>query len=251
MADSGIAEEMLRRAVHNNAAWCDAVCATHFGPGEFHPSHWLNRHGVPRFYPDFVTLSGPADSALQMEALTGLIEAAGARSLFVKDSFDGLRLQPLGFQPLFGAEWLWADVLGSVGRQEAAQVRWADVTDDRDLARWERTWRGNADAAEPRLFRPGLLAVPGIRFVHGLVDGLPVGGGILAAASGVTGLSNVFAGRIATEVVWQGLAQVAAANFPGQPLVGYESGDDLAAAHRVGLRTVGRLRVWHRPVRGR
>lgn len=251
MAHSGIAEEMLRRAAHNNAVWCDAVCATHFGPGEFHPSHWLNRHGVPQFYPDFVTLSGAADSAPQMEALTGLIETAGVRGLFVKDSFDCLRLQPLGFRPLFDAEWLWASALGSVGRQEADGVRWAEVADDRDLARWERAWRGNADTAQPRLFRPGLLDLPGIRFVHGFIDGLPVGGGILAAALGVTGLSNLFAGRIATEVVWQGLAQVAAANFPGQPLVGYESGDDLAPAHRVGLRTVGRLRVWHRPARGR
>jgi hypothetical protein len=98
------------------------------------------------------------------------------------------------------------------------------------------------------MFRPGLLAVPGIRFVHGLVDGQIVGGGILAAASGVTGLSNVFAGRVTTEVVLQGLAQVAATRFPGQPLVNYEHGDDLAAAHRVGFQTLGRLRIWHRPV---
>lgn len=251
MADSGVAEEMLRRAAHNNAVWCDAVCATHFGSGEFHPTHWLNRHGVPQFYPDFVTLSGATDSARQTEALTGLIEAAGPRSLFVKDSFDCLRLQTLGFQPLFSAEWLWASALGSFGRREAEEVRWAEVTDDRDLVRWERAWRGNADAAEPRLFRSGLLAVPGIRFVHGLVEGLPVGGGILASAAGVTGISNVFASRIATEVVWQGLAHVAAARFPGQPLAGYESGGDLAAAHRVGLQTIGRLRVWRRPVRGR
>lgn len=27
MADPGAAEEMLRRAAHNNAVWCDAVCA--------------------------------------------------------------------------------------------------------------------------------------------------------------------------------------------------------------------------------
>ncbi|MDB5376450.1 MAG: hypothetical protein JWR00_896 [Rubritepida sp.] len=251
MVDSRMAEETVRRAAHNNAIWCDAVCATHLGPGEFHASHWLNRHGVPQFYPDFVTLSGSADGARQTEALAGLIEAAGARSLFVKDSFDCLRLQPFGFHPLFRAEWLSAPALGSVGRQEAAGVRWLEVVDDRDLTRWERAWSGSADEAKPRMFRPGLLAVPGIRFVYGLVHSLPVGGGILAASSGVTGLSNVFARGIATEVVLQGLAQVAAASFPGQPLTDYEHGDDLVAAHRVGFQTVGRLRVWHRPAPGR
>jgi hypothetical protein len=247
MVDSRTAEEMVRLAAHNNAIWCDAVCATHFGPGEFHASHWLNRHGVPQFYPDFVTLSGSADSVRQTEALSGLIEATADRSTFVKDSFDCLRLQPLGFRPLFGAEWLWAPALGSFGRREAEDVRWVEVADDRDLARWERAWSGSAAAVESRMFRPGLLAVPGIRFVHGLVEGQTVGGGILAAASGVTGLSNVFAGRVATEVVLQGLAQVAATRFPGQPLADYEHGDDLAVAHRVGFRTVGRLRIWHRP----
>jgi hypothetical protein len=244
-------EEILRRAAHNNAIWCDAVCATHFGPGEFHASHWLNRHGVPQFYPDFVTLSGPADSASQTEALTGLIAAEGARSLHVKDSFDCLRLQPLGFRPLFRAEWLSASALGSIGRREAEDVRWVGVRDEPDLARWERAWRGSADDAASRTFRAGLLAVPGIQFVYGLVDGLPAGGGVLSAGAGVTSLSNVFAHGIAMEVVLQGLAQVAAARFPGQPLVDYESGDDLVAAHRVGFQTVGRLRVWHRPPLGR
>jgi hypothetical protein len=76
---------------------------------------------------------------------------------------------------------------------------------------------------------------------------VPVGGGVLAAAAGVTGVSNVFAPRIATETVLQGLAKVADARFPGLPLVGYESGDNLAAARRVGFKAVGHLKVWRRP----
>jgi hypothetical protein len=32
--------------------------------------------------------------------------------------------------------------------------------------------------------------------------------------------------------------------FPGLPLVGYECGYELAAAHRAGFETVGPLRVW-------
>jgi hypothetical protein len=37
---------------------------------------------------------------------------------------------------------------------------------------------------------------------------------------------------------------MAAEIFPGLPLVGYESGVELAAAHHAGFKTVGSLRVW-------
>lgn len=73
------------------------------------------------------------------------------------------------------------------------------------------------------------------------MDGVPVGGGTLVAAAGVTGTSNLFAFRAAVQVVLQGLAKFANAKFPGLPLVGYESGNDLAAAHQVGFKTVGHL----------
>jgi hypothetical protein len=35
--------------------------------------------------------------------------------------------------------------------------------------------------------------------------------------------------------------------FPGLPLVGYERGDDLERARRVGFEEVGPLRVWAHP----
>jgi hypothetical protein len=32
--------------------------------------------------------------------------------------------------------------------------------------------------------------------------------------------------------------------FPGQPLVAYERGHELAAAHQAGFETIGHLRIW-------
>ena len=242
-----MAEDLVQQAARNNAIWCDAVCSTHSGPGEFHPSCWLNRHGVPRYYPDLVTLTGMEGVPAQTKALAALLQQTPHHSRSVKDSFNCLDLQAFGFTPLFSAEWLWATVLGTVGQEEAEDVHWVRVADDADLARWEQAWCTPDDGGKPRTFRPHLLSKPEIQFVHGLVDGVLVGGGVLAAAAGVVGISNLFASQVAVEVVLQGLARFATVSCPGLPLVSYESGNDLAAAHQVGFRTVGHLRVWGRP----
>lgn len=242
-----MAENLVRQAAHNNATWCDAVCSTHSGPGEFYPSCWLNRHGVPRYYPDLVTLTGVEGVPAQTKALATLLQQSLRRSRSVKDSFNCLDLQAFGFKPLFSAKWLWAAALGTLGREAAEEIHWMQITDDADLVRWEQAWCPPAERGNPRTFRPSLLSRPDIQFICGFVDGVPVGGGILTAAAGVTGLSNLFASQVAFEVVLQGLVKLAATSFPGLPLVGYESGNDLAAAHQVGFRTIGQLRVWIRP----
>lgn len=46
----------------NNALWCDAVCRAHDIPGEFHPALWRNRHTVPPFYSNAVTLRLDAET---------------------------------------------------------------------------------------------------------------------------------------------------------------------------------------------
>ena len=233
----------IESAARNNAAWCDAICSTHSGPGEFAPGYWLTRHGAPEYYPDLVTLTGAPDMARQKDALGLLLQAAPSGSLWVKDSFDCLDIGTLGFTPLFDAEWFCASELDLPVPSNASSVRWTFVGSDVDLARWEQAWR---PGSKLRTFRPKLLARPDIRFVYGLVDDRPVGGGILNATDDETGLSNVFASGIAAEAVLQGLASMAWTWRPRRPLVGYESGADLAAARRVGFETVGRLRIWRR-----
>jgi hypothetical protein len=48
----------------------------------------------------------------------------------------------------------------------------------------------------------------------------------------------------ATDMVWRSLAAMAYEVFPGLPLVGYDRGNELAAAHQAGFETIGPLRVW-------
>jgi len=236
----------IESAARNNAAWCDAICSTHSGPGEFAPGYWLTRHGAPEYYPDLITLTGAPDMARQVDALSEILRAAPGRSLSVKDSFGCLDIGTLGFAPLFDAKWFCASELDLPVPDNAGSVCWRIVGSDTDLARWEQAWRPGTDSNRLRTFRPKLLARPDIRFVYGLVNDRPIGGGILNETDDVTGLSNVFASGIATEAVLQGLANMAWTWRPQQPLVGYESGADLAAALRVGFEVIGLLRIWRR-----
>jgi hypothetical protein len=94
---------------------------------------------------------------------------------------------------------------------------------------------------------PRLLADTNVVFVSIQGDNGIVGGGILNRGAQVVGLSNLFGSAI--DLVWRSLVATAGEIFPGLPLVGYEHGDDLAAAHRAGFKTVGPLRIWRLPAK--
>jgi len=101
--------------------------------------------------------------------------------------------------------------------------------------------RGDAGSG-PRVFPPSLLTEPGIAV---LWDGQA--GGIVNLAAEVAGISNVFRGNGDPVRVWRDLLHLTAVLFPGIPVVGYERGEDLAAALDAGLRVRGDLRVWLHP----
>lgn len=219
-------------AAHNNAMWCDAVCRAHDRPGEFHEALWLTRLGTPRFYPDAVTTAGVEAAPAQLEAIADLIGSNRRREWFVKDSFHCLRLESLGFEPLFDAEWIAMSGARSGVRHYQAGDRSTIVADEAGLSAWERSWVGeDAKAAAiplPRVFMPRLLADDGIVFVSLQGEDGSAGGGILNRGADVVGLSNLFGSQM--DRVWRSLIAMAGEIFPGLPLVGYEHGHDLAAA---------------------
>ena len=89
---------------------------------------------------------------------------------------------------------------------------------------------------------PRLLADTNVVFVSIQGDGAIIGGGIINRGAEVVGLSNLFGSAL--DMVYRSLAAKAGEIFPGLPLVGYERGHELAAAHQAGFETVGFLRVW-------
>jgi hypothetical protein len=62
--------------------------------------------GAPRFYPDAVTLSDAESAPAQIETIAALVGSTRERERAVKDSFQSLELNSLGFEPFFDAEWI-------------------------------------------------------------------------------------------------------------------------------------------------
>jgi hypothetical protein len=243
----GMKRSITALAARNNALWCDAVCGAHDRPGEFHDTLWFTRLGAPRFYPDAVTLSGVESAPAQIETIAALVGSTREREWAVKDSFRCLELNSLGFEPLFDAEWVAMNPrLPDLRAHPAAEYRSASVTSEAGLIAWEQAWAGeevNAAAiSKPCVFMPRLLTDTNVIFVSIQGDGGIVGGGILNRGAEVVGLSNLFGSTI--DMVWRSVAAMAGEIFPGLPLVGYERGYELAAAHQAGFETVGPLRVW-------
>jgi hypothetical protein len=244
--EAGMKGSITALAAYNNAMWCDAVCRAHDRPGEFRETLWVTRLGTPRFYPDAVTTAGVEAAPAQLKAIADLIGSTRNREWFVKDSFHCLRLNSLGFEPLFDAEWIAMSRARPDVRHDRPDYRSTIVTDDAGLIAWERSWAGDElDAAampQPRVFMPSLLADTNVVFaaIRG-EDGI-AGGGILNRGADVVGFSNLFGSKI--DWVWRSLTAMAVEIFPGLPLVGYEHGNELAAAKLAGFETVGPLRIW-------
>ena len=243
---AGLTSSITALAAYNNAIWCDTVCRAHDRPGEFHETLWFTRLGTPRFYPDAVTLAGAEAAPVQLEAIASLISATRQKEWVVKDSFQSLPLNSLGFEPLFDAEWVALSGARSDVKHNLPEYRPTIVTGKAGLIAWEQSWAGeevNAAAiSEPRLFRPRLLADTNVVFVSIQGEGGIAGGGILNRGAEVVGLSNLFGSKM--DLVYRSLAAMAGEIFPSLPLVGYENGQDLAAAKLAGFETVGPLRVW-------
>lgn len=103
------------------------------------------------------------------------------------------------------------------------------------------TWTAGHDTADVLL--PGLLRSAHFRVLARYDGDALVAGAVARLSSGVVDVSNAHA--VAGHALdWQELADAVGAVFPDRPLVGYEHGEDLAAARGGGFQPVGELHVW-------
>lgn len=231
------AQGLLLAAVLNNAAWCDAVCRAHGLPGVSTADAWTSPRRTPPLYPDAVTLTPDGVSAA---ALVAAIDT-GSPGCSVKDSFASLDLGPEGFEVLFEAQWIHRPA-GPAPLPAGPSPQWSEVAGADGLAEWEAAWSGEGKASG--LFRPELLTGEAV-FLAGRTGGRIVAGAVANRSGSVVGVSNLFAHQdTAVAATWAGTLAAVAARWPGLPVVGYESGDDLDAALRAGFTALGPLRVW-------
>ena len=212
----------------------------HGTPGEFHDVLWLNRHPVPRFYPNVVTLSTQGGDGSPTRSYSG---SGGCRppwrSWGVKDSFCSLDLAALDFQPLFAATWLWRAPFQPLPNRAASGLHWTWVQSAPELAKWEMAWSGSPahppSTQQPRVFLPALLVNPEMVFIVAYQDQELVAGAVAHHTDGVVGLSNVFVPPEDPVAFWAGCVAMAQERFPGVPMVGYEHGPELTIAREIGF----------------
>ncbi|MBR8642376.1 hypothetical protein KEF29_31235 [Streptomyces tuirus] len=219
------------------------MCRTHGVTGQFEGQAWVAAGRTPPYYPDAVTLEPGADR----DALVTLVDTASPGAS-VKDSFADLDLTETGFRVLFEAQWIHRPAGAAAPRTapEPAGLVWDVVGDPDTLRDWALAWDdGSGDAG---LFRAGLLADPETFVISGRsAGGSVVAGAVATRSEQVVGVSNVFArDGLGPDAAWPTVLHALDRLFPTLPVVGYEHGDDLTAAVRLGFEPVGPLRVWLR-----
>ncbi|MFJ4874051.1 hypothetical protein ACIP93_02345 [Streptomyces sp. NPDC088745] len=225
-------QHLVLAAARNNAAWCAAMSRSHGLAGEFGDRAWSAPARTPLYYPDAVTLA----PHVVPETLVSRIDTA-APGASVKDSFADLDLAGSGFGVLFEAQWIHRPAGAAVPAPESS---WQVADSPEELLAWALAWDGGAGNAD--LFRAELLDDPDT-FVVAVRD---AGGGVAAGAvvsrsDRVAGVSNVFGSPAAA---WPAVLHAVGSLLPALPVVGYEQGEDLAAALRHGFEPIGPLRVW-------
>lgn len=201
------------------------MCFSHGTVGRFLVHTWVNAEPVPRFYPNVVTLTtGEADIVEQRQAVRILQKSHLPGRWAVKDSFRTLDIARLGFEVLLEANWI-----------RKAQPKAGTMVSGLS---WERVGPGGEG------FPASLFSDDNFAMFQAKRGGAVVAGGTFYRSDGVVGLSNVVAEFDDEPAVWRDLASLAAATFPGFPLVGYESGDELAAAKKAGFEVGDPLRIW-------
>jgi hypothetical protein len=233
----------VEQAALNNAAWCDAVCASHGLAGSFDAAAWSMASPAPPYYPNMVTLAAGADvEAEQLLRVREIVDAVGqGHEIGIKDSFCRLDLTPLDFEPRIKAEWYALTGTAPVGATAEIEI----VRDEATLLAWERAWSASSPGST-RMFRPGLLARDDVLFLAERREGRIEAGVIANLAAGVVGVSNLFGPTGNARALVTSAVGAIRDRFGDLPIVGYAGGDGLRFMESLGCERLGPVRVWIR-----
>ena len=224
-------DDLLARAVRNNAEWCARICGLRGWPGQFGYSAWVCDYPAPLYYPNIVTLRPDC-----LAAQTALVDSLWNISADwgVKDSFHNLDLSAKGFRAAIQGRW----VHHRNAPPDASGLEWRAVKSELELASWEAAWGGEAHRGHARIFWADLLSDPTVMIFGGFAAGQLLAGGVVSHAAGVAGLSNTFATR---PDLLDGVLRHAHDLADGAPLVGWIRDDDWRTGEGLGP-----LQVWLR-----
>lgn len=223
----------VRDAAQNSAEWCDAFCRTHGVAGRFRADSWSSQVRTPPYYPDAVTLL----PEITVERVLSDIDTSEGCS--VKDSFAGLDLAGDGFRRLFHAEWL---VWEPADARAPSGASWSVLTTEEQLGEWEAALAELPQGSN--FFRRALLEDETIGVLAGYDGDRIIAGAIANRSATVIGLGNVFDASGDLESAWVSSCAAATTLWGEMPIVSYDSGPSLDAAHSAGFVSIGELVVW-------
>jgi len=226
---------------YNNVDWYQAIFRSHGLMWAITDGVWSSRDNAPPYYSNAVTLT-PSGQAAQIAQLRDLQAVLRGR-WSVKDSFDALDLAPLGFEPLFDAEWIWCDP-SDAPAPDPGGIAWRPVTTTDQLEPWEGAWRKNGSPTQTPVFVPNLLADPTITLFGGYRGDIVVAGCAGNRSADSVGFSNFFVDDAEEPLAVAGAIAQVARFGAGLPIVGYLASDALARVTTLGFRSVGPLRIW-------
>lgn len=221
----------LRTAVDANIGWYEDLFTLHGVGSTLADGVWSGLGKPPPLHSDAVVVEPGVTAGRLLDRIDGREHCA------VKDSFATVDLASAGMDLLFSATWIHRDARPA--RNRATPPGWATATTASELAEW------TAQHDTSQVLLPPLLRRGHFRILARRTENRIVAGAVARLGSGCIDVSNVFAVP-GHAMDWAELADVISAHFPGRPMVGYERGDDLAAALDGGFMPVGDLRVWFR-----
>lgn len=210
---------MRQAAIQNNFDWCRLVCESAGCRVTETDSTWHAQGNVPSYYPELMV-------RLPHQRI-------GVTDVYsIKDCTASYDFSSAGLSHLFTAEWMTRPAILD---RRALPVDWSVVTDLDQFARFQ------AIQATPEL-PTTLWQHPAVRFFYSEAQQASC---IAYSNQVTTGLTYVNSDYL-DERLWDDIARLSSAHFPGQSLVGYEYGDHLITALEAGFDDVGPLAIWIR-----
>jgi len=232
-------KEIPKKAILNNASWCEAVCKSNRSPGETLKMIWLNKNSVPPLYPNAITLE-PISINNNEKVMYRLIDSIPHDNFTVKDSYADLDLASNGFSILFEAEWIVYSDLDYITPKDYSG--WKIIKNKVDFEKWNSAWlKKNSTGKE---FTLSLLFDKDTHFLGRFLRGEITNGAILYKSNGVFGLSNAFSTTKIDNKMYQDIVCLTRKKISLLPIVGYEREMDLKSAIEAGFESIGHFKVW-------
>ncbi len=228
---TGGIDPRLRLAIDANIGWYEDLFALHGVGSTLEEGLWSSLGPPPPLHSDAVVVEPWVTADAVASRLNGR-EHAG-----FKDSYASVDARRDGMAVLFSATWIHREPHGPMDPPSVDD--WSRIRTPAELAEWTRG-HDTAGVLLPALLGRAHFAVLARREGEAIVAGA-----VARLGSGVVDISNVHAAP-GHSVDWAELAAAVEGRFPGRPLVGYESGDDLRDAIAGGFEPLGDLRVWVR-----